>query len=180
LELQLASAVQRFNNLQRRAQNGRERSPLLTRALAELETALEELRVAHEQLIETRARLERIQGELRSEKERYWQMFDALPDAHVVSKADSTIVEANRVAAQLLNVSQRFLIGKSLSVFVCEDRARFIDAVNRIAADGGTLDLPIRLRPRERAPLTLSATVHGEGDLLRWRLKPSPDAPPTQ
>lgn len=177
MELQLASAVQRYNNLQRRAEAGRESSALLAKTLAELGTALEEVRVAQEQLVESRVRIDHLQAELRQEKQRYWQMFDAMPDAYVVSRPDSTIIEVNRAAAQLLNVSQRFLVGKTLSVFVCENRSDFLDAGNRIASDGGSLQVSLRLRPRERAPLTIAATVSGEGDALRWVLKPAPPAP---
>ena len=44
LELQLAAATQRFNTLKRRAESPKEPSLLLTRSLAELSTALEEVR----------------------------------------------------------------------------------------------------------------------------------------
>ena len=54
LELQLVSALQRFAALQRRAESDRDQPKLLARTLEELEGALEEVRVAQEQLIEGR------------------------------------------------------------------------------------------------------------------------------
>jgi PAS domain S-box-containing protein len=171
LELQLASAVQRFNNLQRRAEEGRESGSLLNKTLAELGMALEQVRVMHEQLLETRGRVEQLQVELRAQCARYWQLFDAMPDAYVVSKADSTIVEVNQAGAHLFNVSQRFLIGKPMSVFVCEDRAGFVAAAARLASDGGTLELRVKLRPRERAPVSATARVTGDNGELRWVLR---------
>src|SRR3954468_575294 len=100
LELQLASAVQRFNTFQRRAEAPRDPGVLLTKTLAELGTALEEVRVAQEQLIESRERMEQLQVELRRNYEKYWQLFDEMPDVYLVTRPDTTILEANRAAAQ--------------------------------------------------------------------------------
>jgi PAS domain S-box-containing protein len=172
LELQLASALQRFVTLQRKAEGQREPSTLLAKTLAELGTALEEVRVAQEQLIESRTRMEHLQVELQAQYEKYWQLFDTMPEAYVVTKPDSTIVEVNKVAAQLLNVSQRFLIGKPLSVFVCEERAQFLSACGRTAADASTLELSVKLRPRERAPVSVQTRVSGDSTGLRWVLRP--------
>ena len=177
LELQLASALQRYNTLQRRAEAHREPGSLLTKTLAELGSALEQLRQAQEQLHESRARIEQLQVELREQSQRYWQLFDDMPDAYAVTRQDSIIVEANKAAAQLLNVSQRFLIGKALSVFVCEDRARFFNACGRASATATPFELSLKLRPRERAPLVLTAHVCGDATGLRWVLRPAPKSP---
>jgi PAS domain-containing protein len=95
-----------------------------------------------------------------------------MPDPYVVSRPDSTIVEVNQAGAQLFNVSQRFLIGKPMSVFVCEDRAGFVAASAQVASDNGTLELCLKLRPRERAPLSVTAHVTGDKGELRWVLRP--------
>ena len=174
LELQLAAATQRYNALSRRAEMSRGESALLAKALAELGTALEEMRVAQEQLLESRGRLEQLNDELRHEREKYWRLFDAMPEAYVVSRADSTIVEVNKAAAQLLNVSQRFLVGKTLSVFVCEDRSAFLSASARAAASPEATDLVLKVRPRERAALTVHARVSGDKDGVRWVLRAGP------
>ena len=173
LELQLASAVQRYNNLQRRAGTNREPAALLAKTLAELGTALEEIRVAQEQLVESRTRIEQLQVELRQQYDKYWLLFDAMPEAYVVTRSDSTILEVNRAAAHLFNVSQRFVIGKTLSIFVCEDRTRFLAACERAAEMNEPFDMDIKLRPRERAPLTISARVSGDANGLRWVLRPA-------
>lgn len=180
LELQIASALQRFSTLQRRAQGERAEQPkLLSRALKELEVVLEAVRVAQEQLVENRHRLEQLQAELTRRNEKYWALFDLMPLAYVVTKPDSTIVEANRAAAELFNVSQRFLVGKTMSVFVCEDRARFLLEAGRIASQPNLVDLTFRFRPRERAPIDVVARVAGDAESLRWLLQPaSPAAAP--
>jgi PAS domain-containing protein len=171
LELQLASALQRYATLQRRAKTTRDAGGLLTRTLAELGTALEDLRVAQEQIVEDRFRLEELQSELRVQCTKYWELFDEMPDPYVVTRPDTTISEVNQAAAQLFNVSQRFLAGKTLSVFVCEDRGRFLDESARIARDKAAAELRFRLRPRERAPVTITASVRGDGQNLRWILR---------
>jgi len=176
LELQLASALQRYDTLQRRASTQRESGATLTKTLAELGTALEELRVAQEQLIENRGRMEQLQVELHRQYEKYWQLFDEMPEAYVVTKGDTTILEANKAAGQLFNVSQRFLVGKTLSVFVCEDRPRFLAASTEAASALGPQEWVVKLRPRERAPLPVAVRVSGDSTALRWVLRPVPSA----
>jgi PAS domain-containing protein len=171
LELQIVSALQRFASLQRRvASDPSDPTKLLDRAISELGTALEELRVAQEQIVEHRVRTEELQVELSNQYRKYWLLFDRMPQPYLVTKPDSAIVEANRAAAELLNVSQRFLTGKILSVFVCEDRRAFLTDVLRVAPDT-TSEITFRMRPRERAPLTVVAQVSADEEALRWVLR---------
>lgn len=183
LELQLASALQRFHSLQRRAETqAKDPGTLTVRALAELGTALEALRVAQDQIIEDRHRMEHLQAELTAQCSKYWELFDGMPDPYLVTRADTTIVEVNRAASDLLNVSQRFLAGKTLTIFICEDRGRFLDESGRIAREKETAELRVKLRPRERAPLWIGARVRGDGQHLRWVFRhdgPSSVKPPS-
>jgi PAS domain-containing protein len=174
LELQLATALQRFNTLQRRVDSeSGESSSLVARALRELERALEEVRVAHEQLIDNRGRMEQLHDELAQQYRKYAELFDEMPQPYIVTRGDSTITEANRAAAELLNVSPRFLIGKTLSVFVCENRAQFLQDCSRPESLQAT-DLKLRIRPRERAPIDVVAAVRGPAESLRWVLRSVP------
>ena len=174
LELQLVSALQRFSTLQRNVADGRDHSKLLGRSIGELESVLEELRVAQQQLIENRTRMEQMQFELSREREKYWRLFDEMPQAYVITRGDTLITEANRAASELLNVSQRFLTGKTLSVFVCEDRTRFLSEAARVTTENAALDMKLKLRPRERAPLLVTARVIGDDAGLRWLIQPAP------
>ena len=177
LELHLASALQRYNTLQRRAEGHREPSPLVNKLLAELGTALRELRVAHAQLRESRARMQQLQAELHRQHDKYGQLFDEMPGACVLTTPDSTILEANKAAAQVLNVSQRFLLGKTLSVFVCEERPQFLAACAHASAGGPASELTLKLRPRERAPMSASARVTGDENGVRWVIRPRTPGP---
>ena len=172
IEMQLAAALQRFSTLQRRAEGSRDSGAILTKTFAELSSALEEVRVTQEQLIDQRTRMEQMQQELQRQYQRYWQLFDEMPSAYVVTSADTRITEVNKAAAQLFNVSQRFLVNKVLSVFVCEDRAQFLQVAASLATDGGERELAVKLRPRERAPLIVKADVAGEAGSLRWIIRP--------
>ena len=177
LELQLASALQRYNNLQRRAEGHREPSPFVIKLLAELGSALQELRVAHEQLRENRARIQQLQAELHRQYDKYGQLFDEMPGACVVTTPDSTILETNKAAVQMLNVSQRFLLGKTLSVFVCEERPQFLAACAHASAGGPASDVTLKLRPRERAPISATARVTGGDNTVRWVIRPRHPGP---
>jgi PAS domain S-box-containing protein len=179
LEMQLVSAVQRFATLQRWAATDRDHDKLLDRTLKELETALEEVRVAQEQIVDSRQRMEQLQLELTKQYKKYRELFDAMPQPYVVTRPDSTITEVNRAAAELFNVSQRFLVGKTLSIFVCENRSRFLDESLRVAREARPQEVAFKLRPRERAPLDVMARVSGDASALRWVLHPSETAAPS-
>ena len=172
LELRLVSALQRFQALQRKAETQGDKGPLLTRALAELNTLLEELRLAEARLVERRQRIEQLQAALRDQQAKYWELFDDMADPSLVTERDTTILEANRAAVGLLNVSQRYLVGKTLSLFVCEDRARLLGQSGQLVKNQDSTELLLKLRPRERPPLALRACVRGDGTHLRWILRP--------
>ena len=171
LELQLASATQRFNALLRRSKvESGPGSTLLQGALVEIEKALQELRAAQEQLVENRARLDQVQNELTAQYEKYWDLFNEMPHPYVVTRPDTTIEEANEAAAELFNVSQRFLCGKTLSLFVCENRTGFLEAVARVGTATEPTEMTVRIRPRERGAIEVAAKVRG-GKTLRWTLR---------
>lgn len=173
LALQLATARQRYRALQRRAEHQPTEPAVTLRTLADVGTALEELRVAQDQMIESQRRMETLQQELTAQSARYWELFDEMPEPYFVTRSDTTITEVNLAAAELFNVSQRFLVGKPVSVFICEDRDRFLDETERVAREKATLDWSVTLRPRERAPLRVSIRVRGNGAHLRWLVRPS-------
>ena len=175
LQQQITSAVGRLNLLQRRVEAYSPEPPkVLRQALHELEDALQDLQTAQDQLVETRRALEAAQDELKHERDKYWQLFDSAPDAYVVTGPQSEILEANRAAAELLNISQRFLTGKVLSVFVADERARFVVQAAQLAHAGGSADWMLTLRPRERAAIEVAARVVASGEpdgTLRWLLR---------
>jgi PAS domain S-box-containing protein len=111
---------------------------------------------------------ELLQEELRKRKARYWQLFDEIPQPYMVTRSDSTIVEVNKAAAELLNVSQRFLLGKALSVFVCDDRSGFLSRLAELVAHRSQSQFDLKVRPRERAPLSVKAVARADEANVRW------------
>ena len=181
LSVQIASAVQRFSALQRRAEQISPEPPrILQQALRELGQVLEELRSAQEHLTEQRHELVSIKHQLETERQKYWTFFDGAPDAFLVTTADVRIVEANHAAADLLNMSQRFLVGKNLSVFVCHERGLIMSQAMQLAQAGGYADWILNIRPRERAPFRVAARVvscvDSDTPSLRWMLRRTEDA----
>lgn len=74
------------------------------------------------ELIAVRDRLRRENQELRaaarSEQHRNADLFDAAPDAYLVTDGRGRIREANRAAEELLNVLHHYLIGKPLALYL--------------------------------------------------------------
>ena len=60
-----------------------------------------------------------------------------------------------------------------MSVFVCEDRTRFLTEIERLSSNGRSGELSFKLRPRERAPLNIVAAVGADVTGLRWVLRPA-------
>ena len=139
----------------------------------ELNAAQEELQMQNEQLHETRSALD-------AERQRYQNLFEFAPDGYLVTDENGTIVEANQMAAGMLNVPQKFLPGKPLSLFIYADdrplfRCRLTDLklgrLNRLR------EWEVRLQPRDanriETALTVGAVCDWQGNVLslRWMLR---------
>lgn len=98
-----------------------ERSDWMPVVLEELQTALEELRVAEEELRTQNDALLASQEVIEAERQRYQDLFEFAPDGYLVTDINGTIQEANRAAARMFNVGQRFLVGKPLVNFIGEE-----------------------------------------------------------
>ncbi len=95
--------------------------PELLEALEELQTALEELQVTEAELLQQNQELAAARETIEAERQRYHELFKFAPDGYLVINAEGKIQEANQAAARLLNISQRYLIGKPLILFVVRE-----------------------------------------------------------
>jgi DNA-binding response OmpR family regulator len=99
--------------------------------------------------------------------------------AVITTDAFGLIVDLNAPACDLLHLSARAAVGRSLLTFVAADRAR-VAACLQIAAAGQFVQEDLVLRPRERKPLTLEVDLDG-GDAadrtVSWTLRRVPEAP---
>ena len=94
--------------------------PVLTdlEVYEQLSTALEELQVAEEELLQQNAMLMQAQEGLERERGRYRDLFEFAPDGYLVTDDLGVIREANRAAERLLGKPADFLRGKPLSVYL--------------------------------------------------------------
>jgi len=110
-------------------------------AFSELDTALEELKVAEETVHEQTEALGKALQQADGERQRYLELFEFAPDAYCVTDARGIIMEANRAMHELLESSPATVIGKPLVVFVPRDRRRevrnFICKVRQPHAEAG-------------------------------------------
>jgi PAS domain S-box-containing protein len=178
---ELRSARDRIAELQRRSTaDSRPEGALLPEALAELDGAIEELSVTGQELQEQTVELTATRKALESERERYQALFEFAPVAYLVTDPVARILEANRAASALLDVDQRFLVGKPLAAYVAsEDRWEFRSTVNLLRRAGGNrvANLPVQFRRRSGGVISTAVTVqpvrNREGALqtLRWLLR---------
>jgi PAS domain S-box-containing protein len=95
-----------------------------SQAFSELDTALEELKVAEETVHEQAESLGKALQRADGERQRYLELFEFAPDAYCVTDTRGIIREANRAMYDLVESSPPLVIGKPLMVFVPRDRRR--------------------------------------------------------
>lgn len=101
-----------------------EQQGLLTQVFEEMNVALEELQVAEEELRQQNEQLASAYSLVEQERQRYQELFDYAPDCYLVTDIDGKILEANRTAANLFQIQQKYLKGKPLINFVPEQHRR--------------------------------------------------------
>ncbi|MEH2304629.1 PAS domain-containing hybrid sensor histidine kinase/response regulator [Nostoc sp.] len=157
--------------LQSTASEGYSQQELTTEAFAELQIALEEMRIASEELQATRIAVEK-------ERQRYQELFDFAPDAYLVTDTYGTILEANRATTILLNISQRFLIRKPLVSFIGQsDHQAFFNYLTQLQHLDRGGEWEVCLQPREKVCFDVALTVVtvrnevGKPVALRWLIR---------
>ena len=182
--------VQKVENMRDRAAAEQQRADQTTcqeqnitpEVLAEFQTALEELQVAQEELRAQNEELAIARVAVEAERQRYYDLFEFAPDGYLVTDEAGKIQEANSVAARLLNIDQKFLVGKPLVNFVTpEDRQTFRSKLNQLCQMNQVSEWEVRFVPRTSrgtpapfdASMTVSAICNRTGKLvaLRWLLR---------
>jgi len=150
---------------------------VLPEALLELSAAVEELRVCEEEIQAQADELISARSLAEADRFRHRKLFDAAPVACLVTDRAGVVREANRTAADLLNVPIDRLVGKPFVSFLVEgDRRRFHSELARLVkgyiwdAEGA-----FGVRPRHRQPLAVGfhvgpVPVEGAAPELFWVL----------
>ncbi len=192
LDQQITLALQRLEELWQRAESlpkaqGERWRPakeypeahqeLLMESLEELSNSLEELHVVSEELRQQNEELTESRIALESSRQHYKELFDLAPDGYLVTTKEGTIIEANQMAAQLLDVSQKRLVGKPLVVFIAaEQRGDFYCKLSQLQRGESIKNWLVPIAPRHGACFTASLTVapvknpQSQVVSLRWRL----------
>jgi PAS domain S-box-containing protein len=145
--------------------------------VAGLSSALEELRVAEEELRAQNEELaaSRLAAEL--EKRRYAELFDLAPVAYLLTDGFGKILEANEVAAQLLDLDRALLPGKVLPSFVPgRERREFRRLLLSLPSAEEIVESEIRLISRRGQDRIVAAHVRARPSSenayeLRWSLR---------
>ena len=167
---------QRAAELQQRVNKSslQQQQVMMPQALEELQTALEELHVAEEALKAQNDELVFTRIKVEAERHSYQDLFEFAPDGYLVTDDTGVIREANHVAATLLKVAQKFLVGKPLINYIPhEERQAFRSQLNQLRQNERMQEWELRISPRDGAvfdaALTVSTVRDWEGKLLGWR-----------
>ena len=137
-------------------------SELIEEALALCEVVVRDLAGAGLQIDEVKEKLEAQSG--------LWShLFEEMPGPCVETDSSGVILSANPAAAALLNTSVRHLPSRLLLHFA-DDRDQFGQLLRELSAESGQHRCSLIVRPRERAPLRVFATVvvRSPGNLDSW------------
>ncbi|MBD2523367.1 PAS domain S-box protein [Nostoc sp. FACHB-133] len=137
----------------------------------ELQLALEELQVVEEELREQNEELSVARELVELERQRYQDLFEFAPDGYLVTDVAGIIQEANRAAATMLAVRQKYLRNKPLILFIAhQDRQAFNARLNNSQQ---LQEWEISLKPRGGkafpARIRVAAIYDSKGDLVGWR-----------
>lgn len=151
---------------------------LLEESLEELCTTVEEMQIAEEELRLQNEQLRASQEERLAERQRYQDLFEFAPDAYLVTDVDGKILEANYAAAELFQLSQEFLIGKPLVLFVTQaSRRNFSIQLIRLQETDWLQNWEITLQQRNGqifdAAINVKAVRDRDGKAigLRWLVR---------
>jgi len=182
---QLKALQGRLDRLYHCVNTGNDKSHLLPSAFKELGMASEELQVAMEELLTQAEESAAMQVELAAERQHYQHLFQFLPHAYLETDTKGKIIEANQAAANLLNVSQRFLIGKPLDIYMIKsDRRKFPAKLIQIQQRNIQQKWLAQIQPRQGEPLEAVLRVSPHSDLdnqpisLHWIIQDIRDRQP--
>ncbi|MEA5448810.1 diguanylate cyclase [Leptolyngbya sp. CCNP1308] len=154
---------------------------LLASALDDLNLVLDELRAAHEELIEQNQALLDYRSQLEIERHRYHELFNLAPDGYLVSDDKGMIQAANVAIAALLQLPQESLIDKPLMLFLpIQKRAGFYDLLTQLHQDSASRALPLKtwetqITPRQGPAIDVAITLSAsreEGEArLHWLIR---------
>ncbi|HEY9767319.1 MAG TPA: PAS domain-containing protein [Coleofasciculaceae cyanobacterium] len=193
-ELHIQQSLQKMEDLRRRAEtipafasvvqasseakDYLAQQQLLQDSLIELSTSIEELRIATETIQQQNQKLFVSRQQIILERKYYQELFEYSPDICLVTSSNGSIREANHEALKLLNVPAKYLINKSLAVFIpVGQRQQYYQLLNQLKSGKvSTVTWDTEIVPREQASSSMQCKVVAIRDSqqnilnLRWRI----------
>lgn len=184
--VQQVEALQgRLDRLYRCVNTANDKSHLPPSALKELGIASEELQVAMEELLAQAEESVAMQVQLTAERQHYQDLFRFSPHACLETDTHGKILEANQAVAKLLNVSQQFLVGKPLAIYLIKsDRRKFRSQLVQIQQRNLQQEWIAQIQPRQSEPIEAILTVIPHCNLanqpirLHWSIEKISDRQP--
>ncbi len=143
-----------------------------------LSVLIEDLRIVGEDLQQQSQELIRTQSMLDREQQRYRDILDFIPDAHLVTDTEGRILEANRAASYMLSRTPEALVGGLLDQFVDPDECLpYRAALNEVVHGEDRVNCEIGMCTAEgktfQASVTAAAEYDSEGMVaeLRWMIR---------
>lgn len=159
---------------------------LLPRAFEELQLAIEELQTAEESLRDQHQELLASVDQIEQDRLRYQDLFELAPIGYLITSLDATIRQANQTAQHILGAPEKFLVGRSLALFVpVGGRRPFrerVQALRHIQAPQRWLH---EIQPWQGDPYLVELTIaliqtsQGRPTGLRWLVQPREAQPDT-
>lgn len=162
-------------------------SDLLPQAFKELHSTSKMLQLAAEELYQQNEELMQNCTLLETQRQHYQELFEFAPAAYLVTDQQGIIKEANRVAAQLLNIDQNFLVGKPITNFISrEQHSYFFSTINQISQSEQIREILLRLKPLHDDSFDASLKVksvanqHEKRTKLHWLIHKSVASQPVE
>lgn len=93
-------------------------------------------------------------------QEYYQTLFDFAPNGYLITDEDSLIKQTNYVAADMLKIDPRFLVGKPLTVFpIQEQQAEFRKRLLQLCRERNMQHWEFCVQPRQGLPIDVELTV---------------------
>jgi PAS domain S-box-containing protein len=180
LSQQIQAMRRRMQILYRSANGDLHSCDLLPRAFEELDYALEELQTLETEIYQQQMQLLDTREQLEAERQTYQELFEFAPASYLITTPEGVIRRANQAAATLFESVEKFMIGRSLALFVPDgERRAFRDRIMRLHTLDGIQEWQAYMQPwgGQAFDAMISVAVVrgklGRPMTLRWIIKKS-------
>ena len=155
-------------------------SDLLPQVFKELHTTLKMLLAAIDELHQQNEEFVQTRNLVEIERQHYQELFEYLPVGYLHTNLQGIIEDANQEAGRLLNISQKFLVGKPLISFIVQEYQQyFCHELIQLSKSDQVTQLSLVLKPRYSSSFNACLMVrscfnlHSNQSNLYWLIQKS-------